>query len=91
MAKLNLENAQPVIIALEAGENVTRKEISEAMVMVGLAIAMADSILHEGEANKLDPLVDLYVKSNEIMDDLPALVALLKQIVDVQKGIDFNI
>ena len=91
MAKLNLENAQPVIIALEAGENVTRKEISEAMVMVGLAIAMADSILPAGEANKLDPLVDLYVKSNEIMDDLPALGALLKEIVDVQKGIDFNI
>lgn len=91
MAKLKLENAQPVIVALEAGENVTRKEISEAMVMVGLAIAMADSILPEGEADKLDPLVDLYVKSNEIMDDLPALSALLKQIVDVQKGIDFNI
>ncbi len=91
MAKLNLENAQPVIVALEAGENVTRKEISEAMVMVGLAIAMADSILPEDEANKLDPLVDLYVKSNEIMDDLPALGALLKQIVDVQKAIDFHI
>lgn len=91
MAKLKLENAQPVIVALEAGENVTRKEISEAMVMVGLAIAMADSILPEGEADKLDPLVDLYVKSNDIMDDLPALVALLQQIVDVQKGIDFNI
>ena len=91
MAKLNLENAQPIIVALEAGENVTRKEISEAMVMVGLAIAMADAILPAEEANKLDPLVDLYVKSNEIMDDLPALGALLKQIVDVQKGIDFYI
>lgn len=91
MAKLNLENAQPIIVALEAGENVTRKEISEAMVMVGLAIAMADTTLPVEEANKLDPLVDLYVKSNEIMDDLPALGALLKEIVDVQKGIDFNI
>ena len=91
MAKLNLEIAQPVIVALEAGENVTRKEISEAMVMVGLAIDIADSILPEDEWRKLNPLVDLYVKSNDIMDDLPALVALLQEIVDVQKGIDFDI